>query len=182
MGGISHLLDGFTTGRPLVVRLVLLALLTLLVALLARRLVLLVLLTRLPIPQTDTTTQFGSTEGALSRSRTKSRFSLSQRVASGEPGKATQSTPSSLPLGGKTILAQDSIMRVETEEPDQLLEPGEGWISLDRKLAAAITNIARGEIGREITQHNTTALLRGQVVRGRVLLAIVYRHYASGTN
>ena len=83
--------------------LALVALLTLMVALLARRLVLLALLTRLPIPQTDTTTELGSTEGALPGNRMKSRFSLSPKVASGEPGEATRSTPSSLPLGGRTI-------------------------------------------------------------------------------
>ena len=66
--------------------------------------------------------------------------------------------PSFLPQVGKTILAQEWIMKVETEEPWALEDPGEGWISPDRKLAAALTNIARCEIGREITQHNTTAL------------------------
>ena len=73
-------------------------------------------------------------------------------------------------------------MKVETEEPWALEDPGEGWISLDRKLAAALTKIARGEIGREITQHNTTALNNNLVIRGRVLLAIVFRYYSSGTN
>ena len=73
-------------------------------------------------------------------------------------------------------------MKVETEPPWALEDPGEGWISLDRKLAAAITKIAKGEIGREITQYNTTALNNNQVVRGRVLLALVFRYYSSGTS
>ena len=69
-------------------------------------------------------------------------------------------------------------MMVETEEPwsPALEEPGEGWVSLDRKLAAAITKIARGEIRREITQYNTTTLNNHLVVRGRVLLAILFRY------
>ena len=73
-------------------------------------------------------------------------------------------------------------MKVEAEEPWALEEPGEGWISLDRKLAAAITRIAGGEAGREITQRNTTALSNSLVIRGRVLLAIVFRYYSSGAS
>ena len=84
--------------------------------------------------------------------------------------------------GRQDDLAQEWIMKVEAEEPTALDEPGEGWISLDRKLAAALTKIARGEIGREITQHNTTALNNNLVIRGRVLRAIVCRCYSSGTN
>ena len=67
-------------------------------------------------------------------------------------------------------------MKVETEPPWALEDPGEGWISLDRKLAAAVTSIAKGEIGRDITRYNTTALSNNQVVRGRVLLALVFRY------
>ena len=55
-------------------------------------------------------------------------------------------------------------------------------ISLDRKLAAALTTIAHGEIGRQITQATTTALSNNTVARGRVLLAFVVRYYASGNN
>ena len=72
-------------------------------------------------------------------------------------------------------------MRVETDENWALEDPGEGWISLDRKLAAALSKIAKGEIGREIMQSQTTALNNQLVVRGRVLLAIVFRYYASST-
>ena len=81
-------------------------------------------------------------------------------------------------------MAQAWVMLVETEDPESpvLYDPGEGWVSLGRKLAAAITKIARGEIGREITQYNTTALSNNLVVRGRVLLAIVFRYYSSGTS
>ena len=65
-------------------------------------------------------------------------------------------------------------MRCETDDPSLLNEPGEGWISLDRKLAAAFTKIAHGEIGRELAQATAMALNNGQLVRGRVLLAIVF--------
>ena len=65
-------------------------------------------------------------------------------------------------------------MKVETDDPWALDDPGEGWISLDRKLAAALTKIDHGEIGREITQTTTTALNNNLVVRGRVLLASVF--------
>ena len=71
-------------------------------------------------------------------------------------------------------------MRCETDDPSLLDDPGDGWVSLDRKLAAALTKLAHGEIGRELTQATTMALSHGRIVRGRVLLAIVFRHYASG--
>ena len=54
--------------------------------------------------------------------------------------------------GRQDDLAQDWIMRVETDENWALADPGEGWISLDRKLAAALSKIAKGEIGRETLQ------------------------------
>ena len=72
-------------------------------------------------------------------------------------------------------------MRVETDESWALEDPCEGWISLDRRLAAALINIAKGEIGRQTTQHNTTALNNNCVIRGRVLLALVFRYYSSST-
>ena len=55
------------------------------------------------------------------------------------------------------ILAQEWILKVETHDPSDLEDPGEGWISLDRILAAALTNLAHGEVGRQITQATTTA-------------------------
>ena len=72
-------------------------------------------------------------------------------------------------------------MRVETDELWALEEPGEGWIALDRKLGSALTKIAKGEIGRELQQYQTTTLNNSQVVRGRVLLAMVFRYYASSS-
>ena len=66
--------------------------------------------------------------------------------------------------------------------PDSLDVPGTGWISLDRKLAAALTSISHGEIGRELTQKSTIELNSNRIVRGRVLLALVFQYYASGTS
>ena len=56
-------------------------------------------------------------------------------------------------------------MNCETDDPSELSDPGDGWISLDRKLAAALTKIAHGEIGRELTQMTTMALNNGHIVR-----------------
>ena len=72
------------------------------------------------------------------------------------------------------FLAQEWILKVETHNPADLEDPGEGWTSLDRKLAAALTNIAHGTIGRHIAQATTTALNNNMVARGRVLLALVF--------
>ncbi len=84
--------------------------------------------------------------------------------------------------GRQDDLAQNWILQVETADPAELEYPGEGWVSLDRKIAAALTKMAHGEIGREITQKSNTCLNNNTIARGRVLLAIVFRHYASGQN
>ncbi len=100
----------------------------------------------------------------------------------GEHDAPTQPTPSLLPPGRQDDLAQDWILQVETHDPSDLEDPGDGWLPLDRKLAAALTKIAHGEIGRQITQATTIALNNNMVARGRVLLALVFRYYASGSN
>ena len=87
--------------------------------------------------------------------------------------------------GRQDDVGQEWIMRVESDDPWALENPGDGWVSLDRKLAAALTKIAAThgkELGREITQHDTAALSNNRVIRGRVLLAIVFRYYTSGAN
>ena len=76
--------------------------------------------------------------------------------------------------GRQGDVAQDWILRVEAADPSELEYAGEGWVSLDRKLAAALTNIANGELGRQITQATTTALSNNMVARGRVLHAIIF--------
>ena len=84
--------------------------------------------------------------------------------------------------GRQDDLAQAWILQVETADPAELEYPGEGWVSLDRKIAASLTKMAHGEIGREITQKSNTRLNNNTIARGRVLLAIVLRYYASGQN
>ena len=78
--------------------------------------------------------------------------------------------------------ALEWILKVEKNDEDCLNDPGEGWIALDRKLAAALTKICHGELGRELTQASTMALNNDQVARGRTLLAIVFCYYASGNS
>ena len=84
--------------------------------------------------------------------------------------------------GRQNDLACPWIMKRESDELSQLTWPGKGWVSLDRKLAAALTKIAHGEIGRELSQMTTQSLNKNEIVRGEVLLAIVVRYYAHGNN
>ena len=78
----------------------------------------------------------------------------------------TQSTPSSPPQERQDDLAQEWILMVEAHDPSDLGDPGDGWISLDRKLAAALTKIAHGEVGRKSTQATATAINHTMVARG----------------
>ncbi len=64
------------------------------------------------------------------------------------------------------------IMKCETDEPSALHDPGEEWVALDRKIAAALTRICHGEIGRAITQMTTMSLNSNRIVRGRVLVGL----------
>ena len=57
-------------------------------------------------------------------------------------------------------------MKRETLAFARLSDPGVGWVSLDRKLAAALAKIAHGEVGRELTHMTTMALSNGQIARG----------------
>ena len=58
-------------------------------------------------------------------------------------------------------------MKCETHLPSRLNNPGLGWISLDRKLAAAITKISHGETGRVLAQITTAALSEGANRQGK---------------
>ncbi len=78
--------------------------------------------------------------------------------------------------------ALEWIMKAETHEQAYLEHPGHGWITLDRKTAAALTNISNGELGRALTLHSNACLSQGRSARGRVLLQIVFNHYSSGKN
>ena len=73
-------------------------------------------------------------------------------------------------------------MKTESHDEAYLNVPGTGWVTLDRKLAAAISRISHGELGRTLTLTRSSALNRGQSARGRVLLQIVFSHYSSGKN
>ena len=44
--------------------------------------------------------------------------------------------------GRKGDLAFPRIMKCEADEPSSLHNPGEGWVALDRKIAAALTKTA----------------------------------------
>ena len=55
-------------------------------------------------------------------------------------------------------------------------------MTLDRKLAAALTRISHGELDRKLELHSNACLSLGKAARGRVLLQLVFNHYASGNN
>ena len=84
--------------------------------------------------------------------------------------------------GRQEDIAFPWVMKCESHEPSQLSWPGTGWVSLDRKLAAALTRIAHGEVGRELSQKTTESLSQNEIVRGGTLPAIVFRYYAHGSN
>ena len=53
---------------------------------------------------------------------------------------------------------------------------------MDRKIATGLMRICHGELGRELTQMSTTMYNNDQIVRGRSLLAVVVRYYASNNS
>ena len=80
--------------------------------------------------------------------------------------------------GRQGDLAHEWTLSVATHDPVDLEDPGVGWISLDRKLAAALTKVSFGEPGRQLA--SSAAMSEGRIARGRVPLASVFKHYASG--
>ena len=64
--------------------------------------------------------------------------------------------------GRQDDLAQEWILKVETHNPADLEDPGEGWISLDRKLAAASTKNAHGEPADYASYNDCIAILWSQ--------------------
>ena len=78
--------------------------------------------------------------------------------------------------------ALEWVMKVETHEAVDLETPGDGWVTLDRKLAAALAKTSHGELGRQLNLTGNAALSRGQVARDRVLLALVFEYYSAGKN
>jgi hypothetical protein len=74
------------------------------------------------------------------------------------------------------------IRKAETSEDVDPETPGPGWVTLDRKLAAALTYISPGELGRQLTLTSSAALNQGRVARGRLLRSQVFQYYSSGKN
>jgi hypothetical protein len=64
------------------------------------------------------------------------------------------------------------IMNVVTHEAVYLGIPGAGWVTPDRNIAAALTNISHGQLGRTLTLTSNACLDQGSLARGRVLLQI----------
>ncbi len=71
-------------------------------------------------------------------------------------------------------------MKVETHEAVDLDTSGAGWVTLDRRLAAALTKIPHGQLGRQLTLASNSALHAGRVAIGRVLLQLVFSYHSSG--
>ena len=67
-------------------------------------------------------------------------------------------------------------------DDDDLETPGDGWISPDRKLAAALAKVSEGGLGRQLALASNAAFNNGRVARGRVLLRTVFQYYSSGMN
>ncbi len=72
-------------------------------------------------------------------------------------------------------------MKVEAREALDLETPGDVWVTLGRKLAAASTKISHGEPGGQLALTSNAALSCGQVASGRALLALVFEYYSAGT-
>ncbi len=53
-------------------------------------------------------------------------------------------------------------MKADIHELSELEDRGYGWISFGRKLAAAVTRIAGGELDRQLTQASSKALNAGK--------------------
>ena len=64
---------------------------------------------------------------------------------------------------------------------DDFRDSQKRFARLDRLLASAVTKIAHGELGRQITQKNEDALKEGRMARGRELLWLVLDYYRTGT-
>jgi hypothetical protein len=57
------------------------------------------------------------------------------------------------------------------------LADSDGFASLDSKLAAALTKIANGELGRRITLAVENEALRGRMLRGRQILWLIHEFH-----
>ena len=66
-------------------------------------------------------------------------------------------------------------------QPSDFLDSGKRFLTLDRKLGAALSKIATGELGRILTQAGEDAMqFNDRVARGRELLCIIFQYYSTG--
>ena len=62
---------------------------------------------------------------------------------------------------------------------DDLDDPGRGYVTLDRKLAAGLTHILSGELSRSIHNIRQALMRECKLVSGRQFLFELYRHFAT---
>ena len=66
---------------------------------------------------------------------------------------------------------------------EDLADPGKGFSTLDRKLAAALTPIVAGELMRRINNAKRALLKQdGKLFSGRQILFMVYEHFRTNKN
>jgi hypothetical protein len=65
-------------------------------------------------------------------------------------------------------------------EPDAFKTCAKRFATLDRKLAAALSNTITGELGRLLIQQSDDAMNEGRSVRGRELLHTIIKYYSTG--
>jgi hypothetical protein len=72
------------------------------------------------------------------------------------------------------------ILEVESDKQtfESMSDPGE-FVSLDAKLAAALSKLAQEELGREIVQQQEIAAKSQKRLKGRQILWMVYQYYAT---
>jgi hypothetical protein len=60
---------------------------------------------------------------------------------------------------------------------DDLGSSGTGFDSIDAKLNAAVSKIAKGELGRKLTHETEKLGKAGKMMKGRQALCIIYEHF-----
>ena len=71
----------------------------------------------------------------------------------------------------------------ESKSAEYFADSGKTFQSVDRKLGAALSKIATGELGRRITQLQDQAMQNeNRMVRGREILRLIFLYFATGKN
>ncbi|MCP4245128.1 MAG: DUF5377 domain-containing protein, partial [bacterium] len=71
----------------------------------------------------------------------------------------------------------------ESKPAEYFADSGKTFPSVDRKLAAALSKVATGELGRRITQLQDQAMQNeNRMVRGREILRLIFLYFATGKN